>query len=360
MGWVGELFAPMRTFYLLYYPDVAVTARTARAVVFAGPRDVQVRERAVDEPGPAEVRVEAQRSAISPGTELLLYRGEVPTELAADVSIDSLDGDLSYPTTYGYATVGTVTETGQSVAADWRGQRVFVFHPHQTQFCASVENVVPVPPALSTDCAVLMPTVETATTLLLDGAPRIGERVVVFGAGTVGLSTTRLLAEYPVANLTVVEPIDRRRELARSFGADDVLDPEQVPQEWAERDPADLVYEVSGQPSALDTAIDVVGYDGRIVVGSWYGSKESHLDLGRRFHRERISIESSQVSTIDPDLRGRWSRERRRETAFANLERLATESLITDRVPLADAPSVYEALDTAPETTIQTLLTYDD
>lgn len=350
----------MRTFYSLYYTDVTVTARTARAVVFAGPRDVQIREREIDGLGPSEVAVDVHRSAISPGTELLLYRNEVPTELPADVSIDSLDGDLTYPTTYGYATVGEVTDTGQAVAADWCGQRVFVFHPHQSQFCTPVENVVPVPSALSTDCAALMPTIETATTLLLDGTPRIGERVVVFGAGTVGLSTTRLLAEFPLESLTVVEPIEQRKELARSFGADDVLDPEGFSEEWSGREPADLVYEVSGQPAALDTAIDVVGYDGRIVVGSWYGSKESRLDLGRRFHRERISIESSQVSTIDPDLRGRWTRERRRETAFAHLERIDVEPLITDRVPLSDAPSAYDALDTAPETTIQTLLTYDD
>jgi len=336
-----------------------VTPRSARAVVFTGPREIQVREREIDEPGPGEVRVETLCSAISSGTELLLYRDEVPEELAADVSIDSLNGDLSYPTRYGYATVGEVTETGREVVPDWRGRRVFVFHPHQSQFCVPVENALAVPEDLSAECAALMPTVETATTLLLDGGPRIGERVVVFGAGTVGLSTTRLLAEYPLGRLTVVEPVERRRELARSFGADEALDPGELSEGW-DSTPADLVYEVSGQPPALDAAIDVVGYDGRIVVGSWYGSKQSLLDLGRRFHRDRISIESSQVSTIDPDLRGRWTRERRRETAFAHLERIDAGSIITDRVPLAAAPSAYEALDTTPETTIQTILTYDD
>ncbi len=331
---------------------------TASALVFTGPREVALEERPVESPGPDEVLVRSRVSAISPGTELLVYRGDAPTDLEADVSIDALEGDLSFPTRYGYATVGEVVETGPG-AEGYHGERVFAFHPHQSRFCAGVPELFISPPDLDDEALALLPTAETATNLLLDGGPRVGERVVVFGAGVVGLATVRLLAELSLEELVVVEPLEGRRELARAFGADRTVPPGATGT-FADSDPpgADLVYEVSGQPEALDAALSVAGYDGRVVVGSWYGSKRADLDLGGSFHRDRIGVTSSQVSTISPELRGRWSRERRRGTALDALRRIDTDRLVTDRVPFRSAPAAYERLDTDPERTLQVLLEY--
>lgn len=328
---------------------------TARGLVFTGPREISVRERPVAEPGAGEVVVRTGLSAISPGTELLLYRGEMPEGLPADVSIDALEGDLSYPTRYGYAAVGEVTETGPDVAGDWRGREVFAFHPHQSRFVAPTDALVEVPARMDVPTAAMIPTAETATNLVLDGEPRVGERVVVFGAGVIGLCTARLLAEFPLDRLVVVEPIEYRRELARSFGADEAV----APEAFRAGEPADLVFELSGCPEALDDALDAVGYDGRVVVGSWYGSKRYPLDLGGRFHRDRIDLVSSQVSTISPGLRGRWSKGRRRETAMGFLRDLDVESLVTDRFPIEEAETAYRQLDRSPDATLQVFLTYD-
>ncbi len=330
-----------------------------RELVFAGVRDVCVRPAPTGDPDPDEVVVETSVSAISPGTELLVYRGDVPEGMAADATLDALDGDLSYPTTYGYAAVGEVVAAGAD-ARDRLGERVFAFHPHRSRFRIPARDAVPVPDGVADAAAAMLPTVETATNFLLDGRPRIGERVVVFGAGVVGLCTTRLLADCPLDELVVVEPIDSRRELARAFGADRAVPPERAGGLFADRDPAgaDLVYELSGQPAALDDAIDAVGYDGRIVVGSWYGDKRSSLDLGGEFHRDRIAIESSQVSTIAPDLRGRWTTDRRLGVAIDRLGRIDVDALVTDRVPFGEAPDAYRRLDENPGSTLQALLTY--
>lgn len=328
---------------------------TARRLVFTGPREISVRERPVPAPDPGEVVVRTRLSAVSPGTELLLYRGEMPDSLPADVSIDALEGDLSYPTRYGYAAVGDVVETGPGVDGDWRGREVFAFHPHQSRFAAPSDALVEVPEWMAAATAAMIPTAETATNLVLDGGPLVGERVAVFGAGVIGLCTTRLLAEFPLERLVVVEPIEHRRELARSFGADEAIDPSAL----TAREPADLVFELSGRPSTLDDALDAVGYDGRIVVGSWYGSKRYPVDLGGGFHRDRIDLVSSQVSTLSPALRGRWSKERRREAAMDFLEDLHVESLVTDRLPIDEAETAYRQLDRSPDTTLQVLLTYD-
>lgn len=319
---------------------------TRRTLYFTAERRVEVRDRPIPEPEAGEVLVETAVSAISAGTELLIYRGEAPERLRADETLPSLDGDLSYPLAYGYAAVGEVIEAGPDASADWVGRTVFAFNPHETHFTARPGDLVAVPDDVSAEGATLLPTVETATNFVLDGAPLVGERVVVFGAGLVGLCTTNALAEFPLDSLVVVEPVAERRALAERFGADEAV----APAAFTRPDGpgpagADLAFELSGAPAALDDAVAAVGYDGRVVVGSWYGTEPVELDLGGRFHRDRIAVESSQVSTVSPDLGGRWTSERRLRTALDRLGDLETDDLIADRLPFADAEAAYRRLD---------------
>jgi threonine dehydrogenase-like Zn-dependent dehydrogenase len=196
---------------------------------------------------------------------------------------------------------------------------------------------------------------------VLDGRPRLGERVVVFGAGTVGLCTVALLSSFPLERLVAVDPLADRRDRALAFGADEAIPPEAAEAPAApdaDRDGADLVYELSGRPAALDDAVGVAGYDGRVVVGSWYGTKRAAVDLGTAFHRDRISIESSQVSTLSPETRGRWTKARRMGTALDRLRTLDVGSLVTHRIPFADAPTAYRLLDERADDALQVLLTY--
>jgi threonine dehydrogenase-like Zn-dependent dehydrogenase len=108
----------------------------------------------------------------------------------------------------------------------------------------------------------------------------------------------------------------------------------------------------------LDDAIGATGYDGRVIVGSWYGEKPAMLDLGTSFHRDRISLESSQVSTLAPESRGRWTRSRRAETAVNRLRDLDVGSLVTHRFPFSEAPEAYRLLDERDDDVLQVLLTY--
>lgn len=333
---------------------------TERALYFTGEQSVEHRPVEIGGPEPGELLVHTTVSAISPGTELLVYRRDVPSGMAVDESIDALDGEFSYPLRYGYAAVGTVEAVGTDVDEEWLGQRVFAFSPHQTKFTVSPEDVVVLPEDLSDGHGSLLPTVETAVNLLLDAEPTIGERVVVFGAGPIGLATTHLLAEFPTSTLVVVEPIERRRELARSFGADVAVDPSAAPEYFADCDPpgADLALELSGRPEVLDDVIGAVGYGGRIVVGSWYGTKRAPIDLGGSFHRDDVTIRSSQVSQIAPERRGRWSTDRRLSTALDHLQELDADALISRRVRFERAPEAYRLLDRNGDEAVQVVLTY--
>lgn len=334
---------------------------SARRLRFTAPRTVAVETFPTPTPGPAEVRVETTVSAISSGTERLVYRGEAPDTLAVDSALASLDGDLSFPLSYGYAAVGTVDAVGEAVDDDWLGRRVFAFEPHASTFTTRPDALLPVPAGVSDAQAALIPTVETAVNFLLDGTPRVGERVGVFGQGMIGLTTTALLAHSPLTELLTVDACGFRRSLSERLGADESHPPgQEAISRLREGEPAglDLAYELSGAPAALNDAVDSVGYDGRVIVGSWYGTKPVELDLADGFHRDRIDIESSQVSTIDPARRGRWSVDRRRAVACEWVQRLDLEPLLTHRFDLSAADEAYELLESSPDEAVGVVFTY--
>ncbi|WP_254864446.1 zinc-binding dehydrogenase [Halovivax gelatinilyticus] len=339
---------------------------TARRVTFTGPRTVTVERRPVPEPGPSELRVRTSLSAVSAGTEGLVYRGDAPEGLAADETIDALCGDCSFPIAYGYAVVGRVDRVGRDVDDEWLDRRVFAYNPHESHVLATPEAVVPVPDGVSTRAAALFANAESAVSFLLDGQPLVGERVAVFGQGVVGLLTTALLGRTPIETLVAVDRYEHRRGLAASLGADETIDPTNetrdgvagaVAELAGER--TDLTYELSGNPDALDDAVAATGYDGRVIVGSWYGDRPVTADLGGRFHRDRIDVRSSQVSTIAPRHRGRWTRERRRQTAWNWLRRLDLDSLFTHEFAVDRAADAYRLIDERPEEAVQVLFTYE-
>ena len=330
----------------------------ARVLYFSGPKAVEIRTETIGRPDRDELLVETIASGISPGSELLVYRGEFPEGVAVDATIDALDGEFEYPLRYGYAAVGEVVEAGEAVDEDWLGRRVFAFEPHADRFRTTPERVVPIRERTTAAAATLLPSVETAVNLALDGHPRIGERVVVFGAGLVGLCTVHALSGFPLERLVVVEPVPGRRGLAETLGADRAVTPDEADSVLGDDEDADLVYELSGRPSTLDAAIGTAGYDGRVVVGSWYGTRRAAIDLGGSFHRERIGVESSQVSTIDPSLRGRWDRQRRFDVAFDRLDSIETETLHGGTVPFGEAAEAYRRLDDGDVDGPHVVLTY--
>lgn len=328
------------------------------ALHFVAPRAVEVVREPLAAPGRGELLVETLLSAISPGSELLVYRGEVPAGMPLDASIGGLTEELRYPTKYGYSTVGRVTAAGDDVSPGWLDRLVFSFHPHESRFLAAPEDLAPVPPGIAPDDAVLFPNVETAMTLVLDGRPLIGERVAVVGQGVVGLLTTALLAQFPLADLVTLDLHARRRELSTQLGAHRSV--ERVGPDDRPEDGFDLTFELSGSPAGLGEAIELTGFAGRIVIGSWYGVRRAELDLGGRFHRSRMRLISSQVSTIDPRLTGRWSFERRRDATWDVLRRLRPSQLVTHRMGLGDAAEAYGLLDRHPDEVLQVLFEYDD
>jgi 2-desacetyl-2-hydroxyethyl bacteriochlorophyllide A dehydrogenase len=323
-----------------------------RAVWFRGPRQVELREEAPGPLGPTEVRVRAIASAISHGTEMLVFRGQVPD--GVDLDLPTLEGSFAFPIKYGYANVGQVVEVGSGVGNLHVGEAVFALHPHQTEYVAPSDLVIPLPMGVEPESGVFLANVETALNVVLDAAPRLGERVVVFGQGVVGLLITQLLRRTGVSEVVAVDPLKLRRDLTSQLGANAVFERGEA---VAGQD-FDLAIEASGSPSALDQALASVAFGATVVVCSWYGTKPVPLALGGAFHRRRLRIVSSQVGNIDAALQPRWSRERRMAVACALLPRLVLEPLITQRFPIERAAEAYRVVDEHPQETVQVILTY--
>jgi threonine dehydrogenase-like Zn-dependent dehydrogenase len=105
-------------------------------------------------------------------------------------------------------------------------------------------------------------------------------------------------------------------------------------------------------------AIACTGFEGRVIIGSWYGRKSGELDLGGRFHRSRLRLISSQVSTLASELAGRWTKRRRFELAWEMLSQVGPSRFITHRFQIQDAAQAYALLDTHPDQAIQAVLIY--
>lgn len=328
----------------------------SRSLVFTAPRRVEVLTAPLPRLQDDEVLVETLCSAISAGTEMLVYRGQFPH---LHDSQDGLSSDLEYPLAYGYACVGKVREVGRSVNREWQDRLVFAFHPHSSSFIIHPSSLIPIPHSLSPENACFLPNMETAVNLVQDGAPILGERVLVLGQGVVGLLTASLLSEFPLENLTVVDGIElRRRELKVESGKLKVKSLSPADLRPSTFDSFDLVFELTGSPAALNTAIEHTAFSGRIVIGSWYGQKRAEIDLGGSFHRSRIKLIASQVSSISPELSGRWDKPRRFEVAWQALERIQPQKWITHRFSIDEADRAYQLLDENPQETIQVIFEY--
>jgi threonine dehydrogenase-like Zn-dependent dehydrogenase len=305
-----------------------VSRVSARALFHTAPRSVEIRELPTPRPATGEVLIRTLCSGISSGTERLVYRGEIPAELELDDTIDALGGTFSYPFAYGYACVGEIAESGQAV---------FAFHPHQDVFTSRADELIPLP-EIDPASATLFPLVETALQVTLDAGTGYRDRVIVLGAGVLGLLTGLLLQRSGWRPL-LAEPQAWRRVMASGLGVDTAAPEELVKAE------VPLVIDASGNPDAPAMALTMLAHEGTLLVASWFGAKPVVLPLGGAFHRRRLTIRSTQVSTIPARLSGTWNRSRRRREAVELLPELPLAQLCTHVFAFGQAADAFRAVD---------------
>lgn len=319
----------------------------ARAFWITGPRRGEIRAEQLPEPGPDEVEIRTLYSAISRGTEALVYNGEVPETEYARMRAPFQAGDFPAPVKYGYISVGVV-ERGP---AELKGREVFCLYPHQTRYVVPADAVLPLPDGLPARRAVLAANMQTALNALWDANLAIGDRIAVVGAGTVGCLVAFLAARVPGCSVELVDTDAGKAEIAAQLGA--VF---KRPAE-AQRD-ADLVVHASGSGDGLNNALELAGFEATVLELSWFGARKIELALGGAFHSRRLKLIASQVGQVAARQRGRWSHARRDRLALELLQAPGLDALIAEASRFEALPDVMARLSRASAGTLCHLIDY--
>jgi threonine dehydrogenase-like Zn-dependent dehydrogenase len=313
--------------------DKDVDRRIAHAFWLRAPGCGEIRPVELQEPGPTDVVVRTVRSAISRGTETLVFRGGVPPDQRARMRAPFQEGDFPGPVKYGYLNVGAV-EQGPS---DLRGRTVFCLYPHQTSYVVPATAVTVVPEGIPPARAVLAGTVETAVNALWDAAPLVGDRVAVVGAGMLGCCVARLLHRYPAVRVTLVDVDPARADVAAALGVEFAL-PDDA------EGGCDLVVHTSATSAGLQRALDLLAAEATVIDLSWYGTADVRLSLGGAFHAGRLGIRSSQVGVVSPARAGRRTAADRMALALELLRDPAFDALLTGESHFEALPEVMARL----------------
>lgn len=314
---------------------VSESTDIASALWYCGPGEVEIRREAIAAPKGDEIRVRAIYSAISRGTEALIFGGKVPRSEFERMRAPFMAGDFPFPVKYGYATVGRV----ESGADRLRGKTVFALHPHQSVFNIAASAIVELPDALPPQRAVLAANMETALNAVWDAAPGPSDRIAIVGAGVVGSLVAYLCGHLPGADVTLVDIKPGRAELAKALGVG-FSGPADA------KGDCDLVVHASGSPEGLCTAIELAGEEATVLELSWYGDTAVTAMLGGSFHSRRLRLVSSQVGRIAPSHRPRWTHSRRLAAALGLLGDSRLDALLAPVVSFQDlAKRLPEILD---------------
>jgi threonine dehydrogenase-like Zn-dependent dehydrogenase len=318
-----------------------MSADDARAFWITGPCQGEIRSEPLVRCKPGEVRVRALYSALSRGTETLVFRGEVPPGEYERMRAPFQGGDFPAPVKYGYISVGEVEDGPPALS----GRRVFCLHPHQTRYVVPAEAVRPLPEDVPAERAVLAANLETAINGLWDADPRLGDRIAVVGAGTLGCLVAWLAGRMPGCEVELIDTNPARAAVARALGVGFAAP-------GAARPEADLVVHASGAPEGAALALELAGFEATVLELSWFGARAVPLALGAGFHAKRLTLKSSQVGNVAPAQRARWSRARRRDLALRLLADPAPDALVTGEDRFEDLPKVLARLTEAPGNTL--------
>ena len=318
---------------------------SARALWLPSPGTCEIRDEALPQPAEGQVLVRMLFSGVSRGTENLVFNGRVPTSEFERMRGPHMGGEFPFPVKYGYSAVGRI-ESGN---ASLLGRTVFCLHPHQDIFAVGEAAVTVLPDGLPPARAVLTANMETALNIVWDADILPGDRVAVFGAGVVGALVAYLASRIAGTEVLLIDHNPARQTLAARLGLD-FASGDEVAGEF------DVAVNASGSAEALARAIELAGQEARVVEASWHGGRPVSLPLGGAFHARRLTIVSSQVGSVPPSRRARWTYARRLAKALDLLRDDRLDVLISGETRFADLEKAYPAILADPETLCHRIL----
>lgn len=276
-----------------------------RANVLVEPRRLEIQTRPVPTPGPGEVLIKVGSVGIC-GSDTQFYE----TGRLAHFVVDA-------PIVLGHELGGTIVAVGEGVDAGRVGERVAV-EPQRINFTGDASRAglynlevgadvfgappmdgafqeyvlspayfaYPIPDSMSDDDAALLEPISVAIASVRKAQVTGGNRVLIAGAGPIGVLLTQVSLAYGATEVIVSDIDPYRRERALKFGATQVLDP--LSQEVADLDlGVDAFIDASGAPAAVGSGIANVKIAGRAVLVG-HGPNEMTLPVTDIMDREII------------------------------------------------------------------------
>ena len=305
----------------------------ATALIYTAPHRAELHKVPLPEMAADWVEVRTVATALSRGTERLVWSGQVPVSEHERMRAPFQSGDFPFPVRYGYCAVGLV-EDGPAALL---GRHVFCLHPHQDRFRVPAEAVVPLPRNLPPGRAILAANAETAVNAIWDATLPPGSRVLVVGLGLLGCLIAAFLSKRENLAVYCTDLISQRSAILADFKVSFVTTTEQCP-------PCVTAFHTSASSAGLKGAINALEFEGEVVELSWFGGNPVTLDLGGSFHSQRLTIRSSQVGHVARSRRASTSYRERMEIALNALADPRIDAFVTGEVAFQDLPDALPGL----------------
>ncbi len=320
---------------------------STRALWIAAPGRAELRAEPLPAPRAGEASIRALYSGVSRGTEALVYMGRVPPTEYQRMRAPFQEGTFPAPVKYGYASVGEVI----AGPAELIGRVIFCLYPHQERYVVPCDALHPVPAGIPAQRAILAANLETALNGVWDAGVAPGDRVSVIGGGSVGCLAAWLTRRIAGCEVELVDVNASRAAVARALGVSFAA-PDRASGD------ADVVLHASGTQEGLALALRIAGLEATVLELSWYGDRPVSLALGEAFHSRRLSLKSSQVGSVAPARRARWTTRRRLELALSMLADPALDALIDSEGAFDELPQTLAALAASPGSVIMHRVRY--
>lgn len=275
---------------------------------------------------PGKIVLHSLYSLISPGTERTVALGQVPSSVFDQMRVPYMEGDFDFPVKYGYSLVAE--------SAD--GEVYHLMHPHQDRVVVDPGSLTLLPHHFPGWKGTLISNMETALTAYWDADPVQSEAILIMGFGWIGSLIAGVLKINGCTNVSVAEPLPVRAQLAKQLGFRIV--------ENGDQDGYDLAFHCSATSEGLQACIDQMNREGRIIEVSWYGNRVSTLTLGEKFHYNRLTIRSSQVSGIPGRMQAHWDIKKRKEAVIRLLDNPYWDQYEMPVIPFEQAPALFEKI----------------
>jgi 2-desacetyl-2-hydroxyethyl bacteriochlorophyllide A dehydrogenase len=234
------------------------------AIVFSEPRKVILDRKPMPRIKEDEVLIKTRKTLISTGTELTILSGEFPKD-----SVWAKYG--VYPFTAGYDNIGTIVKVGKKVSKELIGKRVATYGVHAKYVSSDEDNLRFVREEVSDEEAAFFTLAEIVMNSVRRANVRLGESVVIYGAGLLGQLAAQFCRLCGARPVIVVDVSNQRLGILPKDSAIIGLNPQECDVEktvltHTKGRKTDVVFEVTGNPNLIASEFKVLRRQGRFIV----------------------------------------------------------------------------------------------